>query len=582
MRRGGGIILSLILLPLLAAAGYFVMTRFQTSFAEYKSPIIEVALPEAQPSRPVIQQVVYIIVDGLRYDTSLGMPFLNQLREQGAYAVMHSTPPSYSQPSWTTLVTGARPDINGCPPLNAEYLDIQPIQMDHIFASLRRAGMTSALAGFNWWEKMIPQDLLLEGFYVPGEDDAADRAVVRKSLEFLKTVRPNLLLIHLDQIDHIGHLYGGESAEYRYAAYAVDEMIREIAAATDLGDSVLIVVSDHGHIKRGGHGGHDDVVLTQPFVMVGKGVIPGDLGDIDQTDVAPTIAALLGAAPPSATQGHILLDALEMTVEQQTEKLVSMAHQRIALGNPYLASIGAGELSEVAPGDAAVAQSSIEVQNYASAARLAGYAIDQVDSEMRLATEKSVLSARGYRRVFAILAIVLPLYFVYLKRSARVLFLSFAAVVSLLAFHAYFWWLGHVYSLSTIQALEPFLMDMAIGTAIGLGAGMLIVVARLWFEKERNWVDITLSAYGFAFFILYLIGIQLAVGYFYNGLTVKQHLPDFLAAFVQFIGMIQWTIVAAAGIVLPLIPLILNGALPRIVWKTVPVVRTWTRRLRKA
>lgn len=582
MRRGGGIILSLILLPLLAAAGYFVMMRFQTSFEQYQSPIIEGTLPEAQPSSPVVQQVVYVIVDGLRYDTSLGMPFLNYLRKQGAYAVMHSTPPSYSQPSWTTLVTGARPDINGSPPLNAEYYDIQPIQVDHIFAALRRAGMTSAVAGFNWWEKMIPQDLLLAGFYVEGENDAADRAVVGKALEFLSQVRPNLLLIHLDQIDLAGHMYGGESPEYRYAAYAVDDMIRKIAGAVDLEETVLIVISDHGHIRRGGHGGHDAVVLEQPFVMVGKGVIPGDLGDIDQTDVVPTIAALLGAAPPSATQGHILMNALQMTVEQQTEKLVSMAHQRIALGDLYLASIGAGELSEVAPGDAAVAQSSIEVQNYASAARLAGYAIDQVDSEMELATQKSLLSERGYRRVFAILAIILPLYLVYLKRSLRVLFLSFAAVVALLAFHAYFWWLGHVYSLSTIPALDPFLMDMLLGTGIGLGAGMLIVVARLWFEKERNWVDITLSVYGFVFFMLYLIGIQLAVGYFYNGLMIKQHLPDFLSAFVQFIGMIQWTIVAAAGIVLPLIALLLNGVLPRLVWKTVPVVRTWTRRLRKA
>ena len=89
--------------------------RFQSSFEQYKSPL-EGTLPEAQPSSPIVQQVVYVIVDGLRYDTSLDMPYLNYLREQGAYAVMHSKPPSYSQPSWTTLVTGAWPAINGSPP----------------------------------------------------------------------------------------------------------------------------------------------------------------------------------------------------------------------------------------------------------------------------------------------------------------------------------------------------------------------------------------------------------------------------------------------------------------------------------
>ena len=581
MRRWSGIILSVILLPLLAAAGYFILMRFESSFAQFKSPL-ESALPEAQPGSPIVQQVVYVIVDGLRYDTSLDMPYLNYLREQGAYAAMHSKAPSYSQPAWTTLVTGAWPDINGSPPLNAEYDDIQPIEVDHLFASVRRAGMTSAVAGFNWWEKMIPQDLLSAGFYVEGEDDAADRAVVSKSLEFLTSVRPNLLLIHLDQADHTAHLYGGESAEYRYAAYALDGMIKQIAEALDLQDAVLIVVADHGHIKHGGHGGPDAVVVQQPFVMVGKGVIPQDLGDIQQTDVAPTITALLGAAPPSAAQGHILMDALDMTVEQRTEKLVSMAHQRIALGNLYLSSIGKGELSDVAPGDAAVAQSSIDVRNYESAAQLASYAIDQVDSEMELATEKRLLSERSYRRIFAVVAILIPLYLVYSKRSVRVFFLSFAAIVSIIVYHVYFIRTGHAYSLSTIPALDPFLMDTLKGAAVGLSAGTLIVIARLWWEKERDWLDITLSIYGFAFFALYLLGIQLAVGYFYNGFQITWHLPDFLMGFLQLQGLVLWIVVAAIGLVLPLVALLLNGALPRAVWKIVPIVRTWVRRLRKA
>jgi len=574
MRRRSGVILSVVLLPLLVLLGYFVMMRFQGSFEGFRSPL-KGALPEAAPTSPVVQQVVYIIVDGLRYDTSLGMPFLNGLRQKGAYAVMHSKPPSYSQPSWTTLVTGAWPDINGSPPLNADYEDMKPIAVDHLFAAVRRAGMTSAIAGFIWWQKLVPQDLLQDGFYVEGEDDAADRAVLAKALEFLTTVRPNLLLVHLDQVDHTGHLYGGESAEYRQAAYAVDGMIQQIAAALDLEESVLVVVSDHGHIKRGGHGGHDAVVLQEPFVMVGKGVVPGDLGDIEQTDVAPTIAALLGAAPPSASQGHILLDALDLTVEQRTEKLVSMAHQRIALGNLYLASIGQGALSDVAPGDAAVAQSSIEVRNYDSAARLALYAIDQVDSEMEIATEHRLLAERAYRRVFAVIAVMLPLYLVYRKRSVRVVFLAFAALAALAVYHANFIRSGNVYSLSTIIGLDPFLMDTLKGTALGLAVGTLIVAARLWVEKERSWLNIAGATYGFVFLTLYLIGIQLAVAYLYNGLTITWHLPDFAVGFLQFVAMIQWVLVAAIGLVLPVVTLVLNGALPRLIWKAEPKVRSW-------
>jgi len=580
MRRKRGIILSLILLPLLAIAGYFVMMRFQSSFEEFQSPL-EGELPAAQSSSPIVQQVVYVIVDGLRYDTSLEMPFLNQLRESAAVAKMHSTPPSYSQPSWTTLVTGASPDINGCPPLNAEYEDIQPIRVDHIFASLRRAGMTSAVAGFYWWEKMVPQDLLQAGFYVEGEDEAADEEVLDQSLQFLATVRPNLLLVHFDQVDYTGHLYGGESPEYLEAALSADQMIEKIASAMDLDDSVLIIVSDHGHIARGGHGGQDAVVLQEPFVMVGKGVIAGDLGDIWITDVAPTVTTLLGAAPPSATQGRVLADALEMSLEQKTSVLVSLANQRIALGNLYLASIEGGQLSDVAPGDAAVAQSSIEVQNYESAAQLASYAVEQADSEMEVATEKRLLGERNYRRIWALLASLLPLYLVYRKRSVRVLFLAVAALLALTAYQICFIRAGNVYSLSTIPGLDPFLMSTLTGTLIGLGVGLLVVAVRLWVEKERAWVDIALSAYGFVFFVLYFLGIQIAIGYYHNGLVVTWHLPDFFTAFLQFVAMIQWVVVAAAGIVLPLVLLLLNGVLPRAVWKAEPHVRTWLHRARQ-
>jgi MFS family permease len=579
MRRKRRIIPILLLLPILAAATYFGMMQFQDSFEQFQSPLKE-TLPDAAPSSPIVQQVVLVIVDGLRYDTSLHLPFLNSLRDRGVTAVMHSTPPSFSQPSWTTLVTGATPDTNGSPPLNAEYADIKPIPVDHIFASLRRAGMTSAIAGFNWWEKMVPQDLLQASYYTEGEDEDADRAVFDNSLDILNAVHPNFLLVHFDQVDYTGHAYGGESPQYLAAALSADHMIELIADTLDFQDTVLVVVSDHGHIARGGHGGQDAIILREPFVMAGKGVVPGDLGDVNQADVAPTIAALLGAAPPSASQGHALLDALDMSVEQRTEILVSMAHQRIALGNLYLASIGAGELSDVAPGDADVAQSSIEVQNYDSAAKLASYAIDQVDSEMQVATEKILIAERNYRRIFAVIAVILPLYIVYRKRSVRTFFLGLAAVASVAAYNVYFVRTGNVYSLSTITGLEPFLMQVAIGVGVGLVVGLVIVVARLWAERERDWVNITLSTYGFVYFILYFLAIQVAIGYVQNGFTTGWHLPDFFTAFLQFTGMVQGIVVAAVGVMLPLPTLLLNGAMPRAIWKIGPHVRGLVRRVK--
>jgi hypothetical protein len=50
--------------------------------------------------------------------------------------------------------------------------------------------------------------------------------------------------------------------------------------------------------RRGGHGGQDPITLIEPFVMVGAGVKPGEFADINMVDIAPTVAALLGANIP--------------------------------------------------------------------------------------------------------------------------------------------------------------------------------------------------------------------------------------------------------------------------------------------
>ena len=49
------------------------------------------------------------------------MPFLNELRQQGASATMHSQPPSFSAPGYSVLLIGAWPDLSDGPAINPEY-----------------------------------------------------------------------------------------------------------------------------------------------------------------------------------------------------------------------------------------------------------------------------------------------------------------------------------------------------------------------------------------------------------------------------------------------------------------------------
>ena len=168
--------------------------------------------PGEAPGDPLTRRLVFVIVDVLREDTSRKpevMPFLNQLRGQAAWATVHSRTPSYSDPGWTTLMTGAWPDINDGPAMNMYYEDIPTWTQDNLFNAAHRYGLKTAVSGFDWWQKLIPQADVDASFYTKGEDQDADRQVVDAALPWLESGEYALVLIHLDQVDYAGHHEGG-------------------------------------------------------------------------------------------------------------------------------------------------------------------------------------------------------------------------------------------------------------------------------------------------------------------------------------------------------------------------------------
>ena len=575
MKKFWKIILSVMVLIIIAPASYLWAMVLLDSLYKYQSPL-KGELPPGQPTHPLVQQVVMVIVDGLRHDTSLEMPYLNSLREEGASAVMVGIPNPASQPAWTTLVSGAGPEINGAPFLDPEHVnEIQPIAVDHLFVEVQRAGFTGGLAGSNWWQKMVPDRFLYAQFFVEDED-AADEQVVDTALRFLKNFHLNFLLIHLNQVDQASRRYGAASSEYRQAARRVDALMRDIAQATDVQRNVLIVVSDYGHPKKGERGQYGQMVLTAPFVMVGPAVVPGDYGQIAPEDVAPTVAALLGIAVPSAAQGHIPFDMLHTDEVQRAVKQVAQAQQRLELGRAYLrsvlmvrqahhnglpkGSIGTGTLSETAEGDVLVATSSLEVKNYTSAYTLGGLAVQQIDKEMAQARARHIQSERSQRRIGALAAILAPLFLLWWKRSKRPGILILAALLTVAIYNVLFIREGNVYSLHILRpAVEPFLEESLRRVAIALAAGLVVTLGWLWYERERSLLDVTQSVYGFSFAAIYFLGVQVAIGYWLNGPTVTWYLPDLALFFLHFSALVQSSMVAAISVFLPMAVLPIYG-----------------------
>ena len=324
MKNRINIILSIIFLLAIALGAYLGANRMIDSIYAYRSPIsAESPKPSQSIGKPQSEKVVLVLIDALRVDTSNNlkvMPYLNQLMSSGAHAEMHSQTPSYSAPGYSTIFTGAWPYMNDGPAFNLDYAEIPVWTQDNLFSAAHRNGIKTGIAAYNWFEKLVPQQDVDLKFYTPGEDNIADESVVSAAIGWLEQTGNQFILVHIDQVDYAGHYQGGpQSQAWLDAASRADSLVARIGAKLDLKKDTIIVLSDHGQIDPGGHGGHESIVLVEPFIMAGKGIIPGEYPDIQMVDVAPTISALLGANIPSSSTGKVISGMLDLSPENLNE-----------------------------------------------------------------------------------------------------------------------------------------------------------------------------------------------------------------------------------------------------------------------
>lgn len=172
MKQNRGLIIGIAGYLLVALIGYFWATALMSSVFDYRLPLrFTPPAPAAPLGTSLTHRVVIVLIDALRYDTSINnnvMSFLNSLRDQGASAIMHSLPPSYSEPGDTTILTGARPDLNDGPTVNLDYADI-PISMLRLqtfrVGSRKAAETTLGFVGFIIYLLALP---ILVSFAVNG------------------------------------------------------------------------------------------------------------------------------------------------------------------------------------------------------------------------------------------------------------------------------------------------------------------------------------------------------------------------------------------------------------------------------
>ncbi len=520
----GGLVASV---ALVVAGYYWASGMMQAQFA-YRSPLKEdPPAPVASANRPLTGRAVLVLIDALRLDTSQDaavMPTLARLRAVGASATMHSRPPSYSEPGYTTLLTGAWPDINDGPPINLAYEQIHAFTQDDLFSSAHRAGLKTGISGYYWFEKLVPQAAVDAFFYTPGEDAAADEAVLAAALPWLRSGGEQLVLIHLDQVDYAGHHEGGpQDPRWKEAAARADGLLAQVLAGLDLSKDTLAVFSDHGQIDRGGHGGNEPVTLVEPLVLAGAGVKPGVYGDVQMVDLAPTLAALLGVGLPASAEGRPLVEMLSLGAGDEASLKAAWESQQAALAGAYRKAIG---MTPPAWADETAGAEGIE------RARAA-----------RLVRERA---PRALVALLLALALGRLVWGVKEERTARLLAAgAFLAVFNL----GYLLVSARTYSLSSVGGPVDVLTaggGWALGAfaaAAGVFAwrGGLFRLARA--ERTAALMRLSLS-------LAYVLLLPVLAGYALNGWRAAWTLPEPTSAFVALISAVQIMFISAAGLLL--------------------------------
>ncbi len=538
-------VLALLLVPLmLVGVGRWAQQQMEESwmsFAAYRTPYA-FDLPGGRSTEPLTDRVVLVVIDGLRVDRAEEMPVLRRLMEEGAYRIAVTGEPSVSYPSWTVVVTGAYQEITG---VTSNWYEGQ-VKVDNVFAAAQRAGLRTVLVGSPGWEMLFGAWFDERYLYDKEQFEDPDLEVSRKAVELARAGElGNLNLVYFGAIDDVGHAFGAASEEYAQAADRVDGLISDLVEVLDPSTTTLVITSDHGHIDTGGHGGWEPVVKEVPLILWGRGVQAGsDGGKVGQADIAPTIAALLGAPHPSHSTGRVLVEMLNLSEDQRASRMAAVAEVQAAFTRKYVA-FHRGEEPQLEVRE----EDPVELLEQAAA--------------LRESSKTAHLAAGRWARVpsaVAFLLLILALAYLALRHPARVRTLVGTATYFVL-YNLLFFGRGYRYSLSVINE-EAYLMDFFNSRLIDAAACLLLAAAvtallvawrRRYTAGELVWNVETMSLGVFS-----LLALQVLWMYYTWGFSYEWYLPDLGPAFKFYLDMLQMVATGFAAVIAPLVGLLVG------------------------
>ncbi|NXX49854.1 PIGN transferase, partial [Tricholaema leucomelas] len=365
--------------PIFILAGLLVHSVFLISIFDiyFSSPLVHGMTPQQTPLPPPAKRLVLFVADGLRADSLYELnsnempqaPYLRGILENnGSWGISHTRVPTESRPGHVALIAGFYEDVSAV----AKGWKENPVEFDSVFNESKYTWSWGSPDILPMFAKGATGDHVYTFCYSAesedfGAQDAAklDVWVFDQVKSFLNSSRSNqtlfsalneekvVLFLHLLGIDTNGHAHRPNSREYKENIKKVDEGVKEIASMIDNfygndGKTAFILTSDHGMTDWGSHGaGHPSETLT-PLIVWGAGVnYPQKVTsqffednflkewklenlkrlDVNQADIAPLMASLIGVPFPLNSVGTLPLEYLNNSAHFKAESMFTNAVQ---------------------------------------------------------------------------------------------------------------------------------------------------------------------------------------------------------------------------------------------------------------
>ncbi|XP_066102910.1 GPI ethanolamine phosphate transferase 1 [Saccopteryx bilineata] len=343
----------------------------------FTSPLVHGMAPQVTPLPPPARRLVLIVADGLRADAlydfedngSPRAPFLrNIIMHEGSWGISHTHVPTESRPGHVALIAGFYEDVSAV----AKGWKENPVEFDSLLNESRYTWSWGSPDILNMFAKGATGNHVFAYSYDADNEDFGaqdatklDTWVFDNIKEFFHAARNNqslfsklneekiVFFLHLLGIDTNGHAHRPTSREYKDNIKIVDEGVQRIVSLFKefYGNdekTAFIFTSDHGMTDWGSHGaGHQSETFT-PFVAWGAGIkypqkVPAQQfndallkewkleywkrQDINQADIAPLMASLIGVPFPLNSVGILPVDYLNNTDVFKAESMFTNAKQ---------------------------------------------------------------------------------------------------------------------------------------------------------------------------------------------------------------------------------------------------------------